>query len=174
MDEITLNKTEYDRIVREREDAVAKVERLETEKAEAIKEAEQAEGEKVKAEEKLKETEDKLKAAEEQARQDALRDERLDKLGAGFMAKLGDKTKDRLKSQAASMQDDEWAERIEELEDAYGVKADEADDDSADDQDTAVFSREEVASSAISRAKPQKGEPSPNERRSVIHALTKK
>lgn len=95
-------------------------------KAEAEQRAEAAEAAKVKAEGERDEEKKRADKAEETANQAKLRDERLGKFGTAFTAKL-DKTetiKARLHKQAATMSDEEWAERVAEVEEALAVKHD--------------------------------------------------
>lgn len=180
MDEITLARSEYDRIVKERDDAVARAQTVASERdvaAEAQKAAEReqeaAETAKVQAETKVTELEGKVNLAEEAARQGKLADERFDALGAGFTAKLGEKTKGRLKAQASALSDDEWSERLDELEEMAGVKRDEG-GEPTDTSDGKTFTDEEVARSKTGTSTNEPTEPSVTMRRSVIQGLLTK
>jgi hypothetical protein len=177
MAEITVEQSEWDRIkserdnaLRDRDEALAKVTAAEAEKAQAVKDQEAAEATKIKAEEEAKTIKAELDTAKETARQVELADERFEKIGAGFQAKLGDKTKERLRTQAKSLSDDEWTARLEELEELTGVKIDEAAAPGKEDE----FSKREIASAGF---RPGGGsgdspkEPAPAQRRSVIGAL---
>jgi hypothetical protein len=139
--------------------------------SEAEQAAEKAEADKVKAEEAAEAEKAKAAKLEEKANAVTLRDERWGKLGKGFVAKLGDKTKERLREQAGSMKDDEWAGRLEELAEAYGVEATADGDDTDGDEE---FSEEEVASSVAGRTGSKRngnGEVKPAERRAVLRGL---
>jgi hypothetical protein len=180
MDEITLARSEYDRIVKERDDAVARAQTVASERdtaAEAQKAAEReqeaAETAKVQAETKVTELEGKVNLAEEATRQGKLADERFDALGGGFTAKLGEKTKTRLKAQASALTDDEWSERLDELEEMAGVKRDEG-GESTDGSDGKTFTDEEVARSKTGTSTTESTEPSVTMRRSVIQGLLTK
>lgn len=133
MDEITLPRAEYDRLVRERDDATAALKSTQddlaasrTSTTEAEKELEAAETAKVAAEAKVATLETEVAAASKIASEAKLRDERLQELSAALTTKLGEKTRARLRTQAADMPDEEWASRIEELEEMTGVKRDAA------------------------------------------------
>lgn len=180
MDEITLARSEYDRIVKERDDAVARAQTVASERdtaAEAQKAAEReqeaAETAKVQAETKVTELEGKVNLAEEAARQGQLADERFNALGSGFTAKLGEKTKGRLKTQASALSDDEWSERLDELEEMAGVKRDEG-GEPTDNSDGKTFTDEEVARSKTGTSTNEPTEPSVTMRRSVIQGLLTK
>jgi chromosome segregation ATPase len=126
---------------------------------------------------KTAETErDQLKAKvtgfEEQARQVTLRDERLDALGAGFLAKLGEKTKDRLRTQAGELKDDDWTARLEELEELTSAKR----DDGARRTSPAAATRSPRGDRPPQRRRrsgASSNDPTPNQRRSVLAGLSK-
>jgi hypothetical protein len=168
MDDITIPKSEYDELrSRPTRDELNAVE---AKLSEAEQAAEKAEADKVKAEEAAEVEKAKAAKLEEKANAVTLRDERWGKLGKGFVAKLGDKTKERLREQAGSMKDDEWAGRLEELAEAYGVEATADGDDTDGDEE---FSEEEVASSVAGRTggSATDGEVKPAERRAVLRGL---
>jgi hypothetical protein len=167
MDDITIPKSEYDELrSRPARDELAGVQ-AKLDQAES--DLEKAEAAKAKVEGELASEKKRAADAEEKANRSELRDERMSKLGPGFTAKLGEKTKARLTEQASVMQDEEWASRLEELEEAYGVKPD-AD---ADGSSTEEFSQEEVARSVAGRSGGSRTDrdPQPAERRSVIGGL---
>lgn len=148
------------------QDAESKVETLEAEKS-------KAETEKADAERKLTE-------ATEKADQAKLREERFEALGEGFKAKLGEVTKQRLTEQAATMSEDDWKARLEELSEAYGVKPDAAKDGdggdggSGDGDGDETFTAEEVARSQAGgngNGNGDGGEASGPQRSSVIAGL---
>jgi hypothetical protein len=175
MENIEIPKSEYDELRARpaKTELDAAVERAEK----AEKDLETAEAEKAKTEEKVSDLEAKVTAAEEKAQADTLREERLGKLGKGFVAKLGDKTKDRLRKDASAMQDDEWTARLEELEEAYGVKADADEtggtktDADKDTNGSKTFTAEEIARFQGSSEATTPPEDSPAVRRSVVAGL---
>lgn len=141
------------------------------------------------AEEGKEDAEKKLKDAEEEKAQVTLREERLGKLGDGFMAKLGDTTKANLKEDAGKMEDEAWEKRLTEVEELSSVKRDLKIDPKATTDDDPIskatgnagadeFSTEEVASSAASdlgggssNGGSPDGDPTVHERRSVARGL---
>lgn len=180
MDEVTISKSEYDRLVRERDEAAAKVTQLQADveaekaaKAQAEKDLEAAETAKVAAETKATEAEAAKATAEAAISEAKLRDERLEELSDEMTSKLGEKTKARLQEQASKLTDEEWASRVEEIEEMTGVKRD------AESTSTGrEFSKEETArfkggerGSSSSAADLSK---SPEARRSVVGALISK
>lgn len=90
----------------------------------AVREQETAETENVSLKSKVEEQETALKTASEEKAQQGLRAERVAKLGAGFVAKLGEKTRARLEEQAKVMEDSDWAARLEELAELTGIAHD--------------------------------------------------
>lgn len=171
MDTIEIKRDEYDELKARPEGK--ELDELAAKLTQAEKDLEAAEAAKVKAETEKAELQGKLNAAEEQARQATLRDERLDALGEGFVAALGEKTKDRLRKQAGSLADDEWTARLDELEELTGKKRDlgkanPATSTSAD----STFTTDEVARFQGGGAS-DAHIPTVNERRSVFAGLTR-
>lgn len=169
---ITVEQSEWERVQRERDEAVKASEAAEAAKTDAEAAAEAAEAAKAKAESERDSEKSAREAAEEQARASALRDERLSKLGDGFKAKLGDKTKARLTEQAAKLSDEEWDARLDELAEAYGITADaEAKDGEAEE----TFSGDEIASAKFGSGTPESAdEPTLAARRAVMGGLFRK
>jgi hypothetical protein len=179
-DTIELDRAEYDRLKTERDAAQARVKEIETERDDAVRAAESAEADKVKAEERATAAEAKVSEAEEQARQRDLADERWNALGTGFVAKLGDSTKTRLQKQAASMSDEDWTARLEEIEDLTDVKRDAKKDGEGKGDETArrkgggEFSDDEIARSRTGGSgSDAPSEQSPAARRRVVTGLFK-
>lgn len=183
MGQITVEQSEWDRVQRERNDAIRERDEARTEKAEAEKKVETAEAAKAKAEGERDEFKTKAEQAEERAAKTTLRDERMGKLGAGFVAKLGETTKKNLTKHAETLSDDDWTARLEELSEAYGVKpdakAEEKSEEKSEDEtatttgkDKDVFTEEEIAKAQFGGA-PSSGdrEPSAAERRAVLAGL---
>ena len=155
--------------------------------AEANKKLEAEEAAKKTAEEGKDEAEKKLKTAEEEKAESKLRDERLEKFGDGFLAKLGDTTKTNLKSDAGKMEEEAWENRVKEVEELAGVKRDAKSDKKDDKKDDAIskaggdeggdeFSHEEIASSAAGDlgggdGGAGDGDPTVHDRRSVARGL---
>lgn len=174
MDKIEIDRSEYDSL----KAAAARVAELEARavaaEAEAAKvpdlerKVEETEAAKVAAETAKAAAETKVAEHEEAARAATLASERMAKFGTGFTAKLGEFTKGRLAQQAGTLSDDEWAARIQELEETTGVKHDDGTGAPADD----VFTREEVARAAAGSPAPN-GAPSPQARGAVVGGLLK-
>ena len=153
--------------------------------ASVTKRAEDAEEAKAQADRDLEAAEAKVTAAEEakaeaERERDALKAEkdaadlsadRMGKLGAGFVAKLGEKTKANLTKDSREMSDEAWEARLEELSEAYGVKHDEgaSEEESAEGE----FSREEVASAHLGGEGEGAKGASPQERKSIFGGLLK-
>jgi hypothetical protein len=115
----------------------------------------------------------KVDEAEEQARAATLAKDRLGTLGRDFTAKLGEFTRGRLEEQAGSLSDEDWDNRIKELEEVAGVKRDQggkADENAAQE---GTFSREETARTQVGGNGGSSGEPSGQQRRSVVAGLVK-
>jgi hypothetical protein len=168
MENIEVPKAEYDELrARPSRDELASA----NERAEkAEKELEKLEGEKSQLTTERDELKTKVEQADETARRVTLRDERMGKLGAGFTAKLGDKTKLRLTEQAGQMSDDDWTARLEEVEEAYGVKRDEGGESTESESE---FSKEEVARARAGNGGGGASLPSDSKRRSVVAGLVK-
>ena len=177
MDTIEIKRDEYDALKADAarvkdleaklaalEEQAAKVEDLESdvEKLEAAKVAAETERDELKAQ---------VEKAQEEARAAELSKDRLGKLGAGFVAKLGDRTKARLEEQAKSLSDEAWTERLEELAELVGVKSDEG-GAPAEQKDEGVFSREEIARSQAGEGETTV-EISPQRRSAVVTGLAK-
>jgi hypothetical protein len=178
MDEITLDRAEYDRIVKDRDDAKSELATAARERDEAVSTSEKAEAEKVKAEERATAAEAKVSDFEEKSRQRDLADERWGALGEGFVAKLGDSTKTRLQKQAESMSDDEWTARLEEIEDLTDVKRDAKKDGAGGDETAGKKGKGEFTDEEIARSNAGRGgdsgahpEQSASARRRVVTGL---
>lgn len=168
MDTIEIKRSEYDELTKRptAEQLAAAEERAEK----AEKEQEKLEADKVKAEQERDTAKTELARLEEQAREVTLRDERLGKLGSGFTAALGDKTKERLTAQAAKLSDDDWTARLEELEELTGKKA--ADETASKKDDGPNFTGEELARFNGGGGSGDDKKPDESVRRSVLAGLT--
>jgi hypothetical protein len=149
------------------------------------KQIETTEAEKVKAEGERDAAAAKVQEAEERANKQTLRDERWEKLGSGFTAKIDGMptTKANLLRDAEGLDENAWDARLKEVEEATATKRDakkDGDDDKggkgdddAGDRENAIFQQEEVArfqgggGAASSRVQ------TPTERRSVMAGLLK-
>jgi hypothetical protein len=141
-----------------------------SEKAE--KELEKAEADKVKAETDRDAAKTELSKLEETAREHTLRDDRFGALGAGFLAALGDKTKDRLKSQAGKFSDEEWTARLDELEELTSKKRDDGAANGGSDAGKDEFSADEIAAFKGGQGEPNHDKkPQESVRRSVLAGL---
>lgn len=149
--ELQILRTERDTA---RSEAAAAKTEAETAKAEAVAAtaaAEAAEAKATAAETAKATAEAKVTTLEETANQATLKDTRWKALGPGFIAKLGDFTKTRLEEQAKSFTDEQWEDRLKEVEETAGVKRDAEADGSAPDplkdkKDDTVFTLDEIAS----------------------------
>jgi hypothetical protein len=152
------------------------------------KDLEAAEAAQKKAEDERDEKDKKLKEAEEAQSQVTLRDERMGKLGAGFVYKLGETTKKNVTADAGTMDEEAWEKRLSEVEELAGVKRDakldkgkgkEGDEPPASNGNGAPekddeFSEEELASTVTAGGGDggtEDGEPSENQRASVVRGL---
>jgi hypothetical protein len=157
---VQIEQSELDLLRQERntardEAATAKqeAETAKQEKAEADSALEAAEAAKTKAETEKDEAVAAKTTLEEKAAQTTLKETRWDKLGEGFVAKLGDHTKAKLQTQAGELSDDDWESRLVEVEELTSVKRD-ADKEGATPPPPAadeaaagqVFSLDEIAS----------------------------
>lgn len=129
MSQIEINADEYAELKgRPNKEELASLERKVTEAEEAAstarKAAEEAETAQKKAEGERDEKDKALKKLEEEQSEAKLRDERLEALGDGFLAKLGDQTKTNLREDAAKLEGDAWERRVSELEELSGAKRD--------------------------------------------------
>jgi uncharacterized protein YoxC len=132
--------------VPELETVAAKVPDLETR-------VEEAEAEKIKAEEEAKAEKARADAAEEETNKQTLRDERIAGLGEGFKNRLekAPTTKARLHEQAASLSEEEWKARLDELKETLGVDP-EAPASAEDLTRVGLFTEEQVARAGLTQA----------------------
>lgn len=138
----------------ERDGLKPRVENLEAEAAKVpdlTKKVESLEAEVASEKEKREAAEAKVKEAEETANAQKLRDERWEKFGSAFTAKLDTMptTKANLLQDAATLDEEAWSKRLAEVKESTGVDP-EADKEGKEknggsDKENAIFSREEVA-----------------------------
>jgi hypothetical protein len=168
---VQIEQSELDTLRKERDDARAEKAAEQTKREEAERAVEATEAAKLAAEEAKAAAEAKVTELEEQANKVALKDGRVKELGPGFVAKLGDFTKGRLMEQAGQLSDDDWENRLKELEEVTAVKRDaDKDGDPNGDAQGDTFGREELARLGSGAGDPAKG-PSRDEQRSVIGSL---
>ena len=171
METVEIAKSEYDEL-RARPQR-SELDELTARAEKAEKDLEAAETAKVKAESDTAELQTKVEAAEERARQSTLRDERLEALGDGFLAALGEKTKERLRAQACSLADDDWTARLEELEELTGKTRALGGEGKGQGQGDGTFTSDEVGRFQGGGGNGDPREPTPNQRRSVFAGLSK-
>jgi hypothetical protein len=167
MEKVEIDKKEYDELRARPEQR--QLDEVNERASKAEKELETEETARKKAESERDELKTKVDAHEETSRQAQLRDERMDKLGAGFTAKLGDKTKDRLRKQAAQLSDEDWTARLEELEELTSAKRDDGAPEGGGDD---TFTAEEIARHQSSGGTRSPSEPTEGQRRSVFAGLS--
>lgn len=191
----TVTKSEFDRVVAERDAAIAERDAAKGEVAELKTKVETTEAAKVAAESERDDFKGKVEAAEETARKTTLADERMNRLGEGFVAKLGEATKTHLREDAAELDDAAWDKRLTSVEELAKVKRDAPKEEGDGDGDgegngegagagaaangngsgEGTFNREEVARSAVGGAGHSNGakDQTPATRQSVVGGLAK-
>lgn len=129
--------SKYESLVSAKAEGESKVAELTATVAERDRKIETLEADKVKAEEQVQSWKQKAEAAEESQRVAAMKEERLTKLGSGFVAKLDklETTAGRVRTQAGQFSDEEWEARLVELEETLAVKRDAKLDDKGGDKD---------------------------------------
>lgn len=152
--------SKYEALVSAKAEGENKVAELTATVAERDRKIETLEADKVKADEECQSWKKKAEDAEEAQRVGAMKEERLAKLGTGFVAKLDklETTAKRVREQAGQFSDEEWEARLVELEETLAVKRDAKLDDTGDkdkdgekDKETVgtLFSREQVQRSGL-------------------------
>ena len=187
MDPIEISREEYASLTKRptaEEHAAVKerADKAEEDLAAANKKVEELETSEKKATEAKEEAEGKLKTVEEEKAQADLRDERFGKLGDAFLSKLGETTKENLRTDAGKLDEEAWDKRLKEVEELAEVKRDaklkggkkpdpagEGGGGGSSEEDE--FSMEELASSVASDGGDPDAEPSPNQRQSVARGL---
>lgn len=182
---VEISRSEYDDLRQakdERDSLRTKVTEAEQAKAETESKVEQMEQAKNEAENKLEKAEKDLEEAKEAQEKADLASERITTLGKGFLGKLGEFARGRLNEQAKSFSDEEWDDRLKELEELSGLKRDDKGDGNEDDDDAnggkgggsgTEFSKEEIARAGVGsgRENGDGANPSPEARRSVVGGL---
>jgi hypothetical protein len=177
VDTIEINRDEYDRLkadaarVPDLEKKVSGLEESAAKVPDLERKVETEETARTAAEKERDELKAKVDAADETARAAELSKDRLGKLGKGFKSKLGEFTRERLTEQAGKLSDEEWDNRLKELEETAKVKRDEG--GASEDDEPETFTPEETARSNLggnSGGGTGSG-PSPEARRSVVAGL---
>lgn len=184
VEDVTISRSEYDDLkakahrVDELGSRVSDLEESASKIPELERRVETEETAKTKAETERDNLKQKVDQAEEQSRRDRLGTDRRDQLGKGFLDKLGEFTRGRLEEQAGTLSDEEWDNRLKELEEISGVKrADGAsDNEGGDGGDGETFTREETSRSQVGtgRGSGASREPSSEQRRAVVAGLVRR
>jgi hypothetical protein len=188
VDEVTLTKQEHAELVkRPTQDEFAaekkRADDAEAAKAEAEKKVEETETKLKDAEKERDEAKKKVEEADEAARKADLGKERIGKLGSGFMEKLGEFTKQRVEEQAKEMSDEDWENRLKELEETTDTARDakkDGDDEGGEGGSEGGEGKEEFSKEEVARSQAGAGggggggngtSPSVQERQSVVGGL---
>jgi len=142
----------------------------------ADKAVEAAEAAQKKAEGEKAEADKKVKDFEEKEAQANMASERLKKFGKGFLAAMGEKTSERFKADAAKMSDEDFEERVAELEETLDKKRDDGTVPSGSEESTAsgeTFTPEEITASHTGSGTSGNagGEPTDEARSAVMGSL---
>lgn len=190
MDPIEISREEYAELNKRPTAEEFAAEKQRADEAEAAKEAAEKQAEEKEAEAQREKTradeaESKVTKAEEDKAKDDLATERMQKLGTGFLDKLGEFTRGRVEDQARTLSEEDWEARLKELEESTQVARDEGGtptptDDAAKANGGVVgsskpgeFTRDEVArANAGNGGGNPDAEPSPEKRASVMRGLT--
>lgn len=153
--DLTARKEELETKVSELEPVAAKVPDLETVAAKVPDletRVEEAEAQKIKAEEEAATEKARADAAEEESNKQTLRDERIEALGDGFKNRLekAPTTKARLHEQAASLSDEDWKARLDELKETLDVDP-QAPASAEDLTPVGLFTEDQVAKAGLTQ-----------------------
>jgi hypothetical protein len=186
---VQIEQSELDTLRKERDDARTEATAAKAASADVERKVTELETEKVAAEERASTAEQKVTTLEEQANRATLKGDRMKALGTGFVAKLGDFTKERLETKAESLSDADWDAELKAVEEIAKVKRDavaegggeggdggEGDKGKGGDEQaqSGTFSLEEIAKAGGFTGSPASGGatlPSDIERSSVIGSL---
>jgi len=189
---VQIEQSELDLLRRERDDARSesadhkkRADDAEAKVTDLEPKLESAEAAKTAAETKASEAEAKVQTLEEQANVATLKSTRWDGLGNQFVAKLGDFTKGRLQEQAGTLSDEDWDNRLKELEETTAVQRDAKDDSTPAPDDAAAalaasqaaqaptFSLEEIAKAGVTPNGQPTGAPTREQQSQVVGSLAK-
>lgn len=148
---VQIEESELATLRAERNEARTKADELAEKVRDLTSKVETAETAQKAAEEKAATLETEKKGLEEKAQRATLKDKRLGALGDGFMAKLGDFTRERLSEAAGTQSDEEWEATLKEKEEMADVKRDAKKEGGTEtakgtDAPSPSFGSEEVAS----------------------------
>lgn len=175
---VEISKNEYDRLQeaeRETKQLRDDLEKAKSDRDEAVKATEEAEAKQKEAETAKDEAEKKVKGFEEQAQKQELSGERMEKLGSKFLENLGEFTRKRLGEQASDLSDDEWEDRLKELEEQSKLKRDakkDGEETEAAEEEEGVVDKDETASAHLNGGGGGgKSAPAKGQLRSVVAGL---
>lgn len=151
---VQIEDTELAALRKERDDAKTQVNTLQDEKRDLTTKVEKAEADKLAAETAKTASDSEVTRLKTEAETAGLKDARMAKLGAGFMAKLGELSKETLSELAGKVSDEDWDRALKEREEIAKVTRDAAADGSTPPPGTpppagsgnSSFKNEEVAS----------------------------
>lgn len=121
---VQIEETELALLRTERDTARTEVATAKTEVTTLTSKVEQAEATATKEKERADEAEKKATKLEGDVQAASLKDKRLATLGDGFLAKLGEFTRERLTESASTLSDEDWESALKEKEEMAGVKRD--------------------------------------------------
>jgi hypothetical protein len=121
---VQIEESELATLRRERDEAKRRSDELANENRTLTTKAEQAEAAQKRAEDEKAAADQKVKNLEDEKAKASLKDQRMNALGSGFMAKLGDTSKARLGELASTCSDEQWDAELKEREEWAGVKRD--------------------------------------------------
>ena len=190
---VDIEDSKYEAMVAARSEADSKITTLVAEVAEKDRKIETLEADASKAQGALEAEKKRADTAEEDKRVAAMRDDRINALGTGFVAALAKRevTNRNVKAQAASLTDEDWTARLEELEESLGLKRDAKLDDKPEEKNKegeggttakdklpeGLFSKEAVASSRVGHTSEivasEQEEPSLHARQGAMRGLIK-
>ena len=150
-DLVKISKEEWAALRKERDDARTELQTSKDENRTLTTKVEQAEAAQKAAETARDEAQSEVKKLKDEGEVASLRQKRIDALGSGFMAKLGETSKTVLNELAGKASDEEWEQAVKEREELAGVKRDAQADGSAtpkseEARQGSSFKDEEVAS----------------------------
>lgn len=121
---VQIEETELALLRTERNTARDELATSKTEVTTLTSKVEQAEADAAKEKTAREEAEKKATKLESDVQAASLKDKRLSALGDGFLAKLGEFTRERLTEAAAALSDEDWESALKEKEEMAGVKRD--------------------------------------------------
>lgn len=129
MARVEIEASELATLRQERNDAKAAADAKAEENRTLATKVEKAEADHKAEKERADKEEKARQELEEKAQAATLKEKRVGELGQGFLAKLGDFTRERLGEQAGTLSDEDWDTALKEKEELAGVKRDAKKDD---------------------------------------------